>query len=150
MAVYVGAHHFQAPNTNQIDFPSFESLSPSSLANALLPTTGQGHQLSAFPLSTILIIGSDRDKLRDVPIVRTYTTDFCHEIVHRLQACHNYQAIDISVVYKSELVNEPQRRQIQIPKMESGKKVDSNTMNDWFLVNERMSRRSANIFCHAC
>jgi len=147
MSVHVRAHHFPARNTCRIDLPLFPSLPPRSLAAALLPTDGQTDLLSNFPSSTILIIGSGRDKLDSIPIARTYTTDFCREFVLRLQACHRDKAIDVSLAHKSELSNRSQRQQVQIPKLEGGKRLDNSIIDGWFLTNERMNRGFVHIIC---
>jgi hypothetical protein len=135
-----GGTSLSRPNTCRIDLPLFQSLTPRLLAAALLPMKGQGPHLSAFSSSTILIIGSGRDKHHFIPVARTYTTQFCREIVHRLQVCHSDKAIDVSVVYKSELYDKARRRQVQIPERRGGKTLDNTTMDEWFLTNERTTR----------
>src|SRR5271170_2567060 len=147
MSAHVRAHHFPASNTCHIDLPLFQSLPPRSLAAALLPMNGHTDDLWGFPSSTILIIGSGRDKLHSIPIARTYTTDFCREFIHRLQACHNDKAIDVSVAYKSELSNGSRRGQVQIPKLEGGKRLDNSTIDGWFFTNECTKRGSVHIIC---
>lgn len=138
-------HTLSTPNTCLVD--PFESVAPTSLADALLPLNGHGHLLSAFSSSTILINGSHRSKLRSA---RTCTTQFCLEIVHYLQACHKNESIDLSVVYKSELDNEARHQQFEIPKMEDGKSLDDSVINGWFLINEHTKLRSVHIVRHMC
>jgi len=52
------------------------------------------------------------------------------------------------VTYKSELSNGSPRRQVQIPKLEGGKRLDISIIDDWFLTNERMKRGSVHIIYH--
>lgn len=146
MSVYVGAHHFHGPNSCQVDLASFDTHTPGSLATALIPTNGHAHFLSAFSSSTILVIGSGRDRLQSVPVARIYTSQFCREIVRCLETCHNV-SIDVSVTYNSELYYTARRQMVQIPKTERRERLEDGIIDRWFLINELTRPRSAHIVC---
>jgi len=131
MSARVHAHHIHNADTCEVDLPPFvRPLCPTSLAAAVVPVDDQGHALSTIPSPTILIIGCNRDKVNSIPTARAYTTDLCRELVHRLQACHKDKGINLFVAYRSELSNDSQRRQVQIPRVEDGKKLDNSIIDD--------------------
>ena len=141
MSVYIGTHQFPAPNTSRIHFPLFDALQPSSLAAVLLPKHGdaENHLLSLLPSSTIISVGDGRDKIRSIPTARIYTTEFCRAFVRRLEAIVKGAEIEVSVSYKSELVEKPIEETHTI---KSGGDLKDRTIDEWFFIKERTQRRS--------